>query len=234
MALSKRKHYALPPKNPPPSKVAGHAWDVKVFPNSKPGNTGLPMIGFPKPAATPPRDTPITSNSPRADFQKWVDHYTNVVGYYLCRLNGLQFNLDEEKVAGPPNKVLGFITEEFDKFAVQLHIGDNAVSGEYPLNPQVLVWPFHNNYYFRLHFTGVNGGVNYDFWVELWLYPGVDQDTLMCTNCLVRIRITDEKSLLDAVSQDFSDALAGQQAGQNPDYISSSSSYLATSSSSYP
>jgi hypothetical protein len=237
MPSKKSKTYALPPKAPPPSRGVGFAWDVKLFPDGKPGFSGPPGVGFPLPAATPPVDKPILSTSPPADFQEWVDHYTRVVGFYVSRLNGLQFNLDEEKAAGPPNTILRFMSEELDKFAGQLHIGDAAISGDYPPNPKLLVWPLNNTYDFRFHFKFTKNGTNFDFWVHLFLHAECDPESLMCTNCLVKVRITDEPTLLDAVAKRFSTAVAtgsSVAAGQNPDYISSSSSYLATSSSSYP
>ncbi len=232
----KRKNYPLPPKAPPPSRGAGVAWDVKLFPDSKSGFSGPPGLGFARPAANPPLGTPINNASPQADIQQWVDHYTRVVGYYISRLNGLQFNLDEEKVAGPPNTVLRFMSEELDKFAGQLHIGDAAISGGHAANPQLLIWPLSSTYEFRYFFDITKNGIQFQFFVELFLRPEVDPDTLLCVNCLVIVRITDAPTLLDAVARGFTDALATGNSAQvlNPDFISSSSSYLATSSSSYP
>lgn len=236
MNTKKRKTYLLPPKAPPPSRGTGFACDVKLFPDSKPGFSGPPGIGFAPPAAAPPTGTPISAGSPTlpADIQLWVDHYVRVVGYYISRLNGLQFNLDEEKVVGPPNTILRFMSEELDRFAGQLHIGDPAIADA--SNPPLLAWPLSHSR-FRFNFDIMKNGVNFKFSVELVLQPEVDPDTLMCVNGLVIIRITDNASLLDAVTDAFKKAVetgnSAKGAG-NPDFISSSSSYLATSSSSFP
>jgi hypothetical protein len=148
-------------------------------------------------------------------------------------LNGLQFNLDEEKVVGPPNTILRFMSEELDKFAGQLHIGDPAIADA--SNPPLLAWPLSYSQ-FRFKFDITKNGVNFKFFVELVLQPEVDPDTLMCVNCLLVVRITDEATLLDAVARGFTGALQTGNSTQilNPDFISSSSSYLATSSSSFP
>lgn len=229
----KKKPYALPQKNP--IKGIGYAWDVKLFPDSKPGNSGGAGVGFPKPSQNPPTNIVVNPQSPPQDFQAWVDYYAGVVGYYVSVLNGLQFNLDEEDVVGPPNAVLRMMSDVLDEFATRLHIGQQYSAG-FP-NPQQLIWPLTGSYYFRYHFPAVNPYPQ--FWVDLDLFFECDPDTLVCINCLVKVRFTDALNKLDPVSAAFVAAVnaGGAVAGteiQNPDFISSSSSYLATSSSSYP
>jgi hypothetical protein len=229
----KKKPYVLPLKNP--AKGIGYGWDVKLFPNSMPGNSGG-AAGFPKPGQNPPTNIIVNPQSPPQDFQAWVNYYAGVIGYYVCVLNGLQFNLDEEKAAGPPNGILRMMSDVLDEFATRLHIG-HQYSADYALNPKQLVWPLTGPYYFRYHFPAVNP--NPQFWVDLDLFFECDPDTLICTNCLVKVRFTDALTKLDPVSAEFVAAVdAGGEVPpegiQNPDFISSSSSYLATSSSSYP
>jgi hypothetical protein len=231
----KKKSYSLPLQNP--ARGLGYAWDIKLFPDCHPGFPGEPGVGFLKPEADPPKNLAIDKPISKAHFSRWIKYYTDVVGYYVCVLNGLQFNLDEEMSAAGPKSTLAVMSKVLDEFADRLGIGKDYWN-DYQQNPKQLVWPLSGSYCFRYHFKGSIDTVDFEYWVELDIFFECDPDALYCLNAFVKVRLTDKEHLLKTVPDWYLARLA-EAAGNvvtaaDPDYISSSSSYLATSSSSYP
>ena len=241
--------------NPPPKKAQARLWEVKVFPKSAPSNG---PAEFEAPAGAWPdfSQNPNPDHEGRDAFRKWVDHYVRVVGYHISVLNGLQFDLEQHNAsgAGGTRNILAAFAEKIDQFATALHILNNDDYGadpinpngpgnpnsprdplaEYPINPKQLVWPLIGYYYFRFHFRRVNdpqvqgSDEEYNYYADLSLRFETDLETNLCTNCALALRVTDAEGKLDGMG---AVGTAGVSA-LHPDYISSSSSYTATSSSS--
>lgn len=228
---TKRKKYDLSSTK---AKVAGFAYDVKGFPRCEPGE-----FGFPKPPAGPPTHLPIEDPIDAAHFEEWVKYYRDVVGYYVSVLNGLQFNLDDDKNT-PPKAELDKMVNLLDAFATALGIG--AASGQ-PQNPKQLTWPLTGPYTFRHHIQssnpGPSGQVDSDYWVDAHIYFSCCEYTYLCLNARVEVQVGVRKDKNDPFGMAAIQPIAEQPVaggpvnlGQNPDYVSSSSKYLATSSSS--
>ena len=177
--------------SPLPSRTAGDvvgtAFDIKVFPDSKPGRTGP----FTDPTTLPTGSLPV-----KGDFYGWLDYFVNLVGAKLEKLNALQFDID----LNPANDQA--MTNELGSLADALKVG----SGK---SPTELRWPLAGSYIFPWSAKDAKA-IGFSS-VVIDLFFEDDPDYYMVINSTVQFRVT-------------------LQTGTKP--ISSSSSYLATSSSS--
>jgi hypothetical protein len=185
---------------------------LKVFPPSKPGREHFPSW---------PQSLPSSLD----DFDTWIDYFVGLFGHYLPVLNGLQFDLDLD-----PNLKLKF-EKEFEDFAAYLGIGDSkTIPHPSPAkgNPAQLIWPLSGIYYFA--YTDGPGGLGLTVIASFELDPVYD----VVTNCAMQLTacLTPDARMAKGVPL-FAMKAGG---GRGPvlgtmDYISSSSSYLAASSS---
>jgi hypothetical protein len=224
--------------------VDGDLMDVKPFPESY--QDAKTKIKFRydlmhQPALDPPfpRSNPPTQK----EFEDITEHYAGVVGYYVPVLNGIQFDVDGDNDANNPKepKALDF-ANYFEQLAKRLHLHEpDCVKFR---NHQKLEWPLNKFYFFRYDYSKhANPAPLHG---ELSLYFSSDPDCGMCINALVIYRLADKEDCLKKWPTQLPEpkcqepSYVGVAAGnpvakeRDPDYISSSSSYLAMSSSSYP
>ena len=190
------KRLRIDPVQIPPhtnGAATGTAYDIKFFPDSKPGLNGPFVV----PAKPPIEPIPGKNNAPAHTagyFQAWVDYFVNLVGSNLERLNGHQFNLDKGRTsrAKKMSKLLGDVS---------------AVLSGKSSPPQSLDWPLAGDHTFIWAAKDAKA-IGYDTFT-IKAYFEAESDYRMVVNCSVEVLATD--------------------APIQP--LSSSSSYLATSSS---
>jgi len=152
----------IPSQNP---AVVGTGYDIKYFPPSKQGKGGP----FP--------DT--TGAGPKAGaFKAWVQHYVNLIGAKLEKLNGLQFDLDQDE-----NGNKAAMANELADLATELKVGGQTTG------PNQLRWPLAGPYTFDWDPADA-GTIGFgSFTIDLYFEQDVDYR--MVVNCTVQIYATD-------------------------------------------
>jgi hypothetical protein len=161
MGLKKKKSFPLPPRGDGGSSIAGTAFDVKCFPDSKSG------LGGP---FREPTTLPASGNS-----AAWMRYFIKLVGAKLEKLNGLQFDLDQNQANDQD------IADELGRLADALKVGSGS-------NPQELRWPLAGSYTFAWSPADANDIGFSSFVVDVFFET--NGDYYMVVNCGLQINYT--------------------------------------------
>ena len=169
----------------------GTGYDIKFFPVSFPAAKSSPYkIGQALP------DIPAK----KADWSKWVEYYTEIIGAYIELLNAIQWNAKKDWEVELATKL--------DEFGIKLK--DDAT------DTTKLDWPLNNTYKFSPQSPKPNGRA-----------PAVGE----CERCSLEVEFEAEREYALVVNCRFSLEMTWRDPVID---LSSSSSYIATSSSSSP
>jgi hypothetical protein len=156
---------------------------------------------------------PIPKQPTTKDFRAWFDYFVSYIGATVEELNGRQFNLDKKSGRSALNAAIAAFADRLECLAESMQIGKKP-------NPSMLIWPLNGVYICDLKLPV--SGPSKIYRVKLVVSFEADLGYQVVTNC----------SVLLIEPSACNDAAPDAPVLRALFWDSSSSSYLATSSSS--